>query len=370
MTIKELAYSTQKSLHANTGCSIKRAHVYELLASSFDFKSYAAFNVEHVFGHFRKHGSPVLPKTEHVVQRCIDLGYQRDAADLAAATLIAFLTENKIGVVSISSLINSLRGELRMLDDYFEDTEEELFGFDDPDRTGPLLLDSLEMAASKGNAKAHYALALIYAPNGDHRQIGMGSSYWFEQAQSGRILVGVEKEWAEAYEARLNQTKKYEYHLREAGRQNYPMALLDLAESFGDTTFFDQSCPDIDVDPAEIAEIAEQIGHDQGAKYRLTVSAENGDTNAMLKLLEAYDSDNLVRCWTWVYLSRLVGTDLTKDEYYAFHEDGSLYDDDIGGPMLVDGRDGVTLDPISPEQDAEAKLAAQNLYESISLPEH
>jgi hypothetical protein len=42
MTIKELAYSAQQHLQASTGSSLKRAHIYELLAASFGFKSYAA----------------------------------------------------------------------------------------------------------------------------------------------------------------------------------------------------------------------------------------------------------------------------------------------------------------------------------------
>jgi hypothetical protein len=49
MTIKELAYSAQQHLQASTGSPLKRAHIYELLAASFGFKSYAAFGVDVVF---------------------------------------------------------------------------------------------------------------------------------------------------------------------------------------------------------------------------------------------------------------------------------------------------------------------------------
>jgi hypothetical protein len=48
MTIKELAYSAQQHLQASTGSSLKRAHIYELLAASFGFNSYAAFGVDTV----------------------------------------------------------------------------------------------------------------------------------------------------------------------------------------------------------------------------------------------------------------------------------------------------------------------------------
>ena len=66
-----------------------------------------------------------------------------------------------------------------------------------------------------------------------------------------------------------------------------------------------------------------------------------------------------------MYLSRLVGTDLSKDAYYAINEDGSEYDDDVGGPAYAAGRGGVDLDPLSAEQDAAARQVAQGLFERI-----
>lgn len=42
-----------------------------------------------------------------------------------------------------------------------------------------------------------------------------------------------------------------------------------------------------------------------------------------------------------------------------------MADDDVGGPAYVAGRDGVALDPLSAQQDAAAKEAAQDLFERI-----
>lgn len=56
---------------------------------------------------------------------------------------------------------------------------------------------------------------------------------------------------------------------------------------------------------------------------------------------------------------------ITKDSHYAINEDGSEYDDDVGGPAYVAGHDGVDLDPLSAEQDAAAKKAAQGLFKRI-----
>ena len=54
-----------------------------------------------------------------------------------------------------------------------------------------------------------------------------------------------------------------------------------------------------------------------------------------------FDDFDLQQKWTWVYLAQLMGTDLTVSDHYAIHEDGSMYYDDVGGPMYVDGRDAL-----------------------------
>jgi len=175
----------------------------------------------------------------------------------------------------------------------------------------------------------------------------------------------VEKEWADSHAAHLAKTAKYSQHLHEAARLGYQYALLDLADRFDDPTFFEQSNGGVRADPALVAEIAERLGRPDDARKWLTAAAEAGDTEAMRQLIEDYDHGDLQRCWTWVYLAELVGVDLTSDEYYAINEDGSPYDDEVGGPAFADGRDGVAIDPISEEQDATARRAAQEMFERI-----
>lgn len=111
--------------------------------------------------------------------------------------------------------------------------------------------------------------------------------------------------------------------------------------------------------------IAERMDRNEDARHWLTLAAERGNTDAMLRLIEEYEYHNLQRSWQWVYLSKLVGTDLTEDAHYAVDENGSDYDDDVGGQAYVAGRSGVDLCPLNPEQDATARLAAQKLFEQI-----
>lgn len=370
MTIKELAYSAQRHLQASTGAQIKRAHIYELLAAAFGFGSYAALCADAVFTknsltnrHSKNYG-------EHIKRRCIEIGYQADTAAVVASALPTLMTDQKIGVIKIGDLIAHLRFESGR-DDWLEEDEHEDLDTDEDERwpdpvASPLLLDGLNAAAVKGHAPAHYALALIYASTDeDFDSPGVGGDYWYKQAQEGRVLTGVEKEWADAHATRLDQEEKSLHHLREAAKLGHQAALIDLADRFDDPTFFEQTTTSVNAHPARIAEIAQRMGRTKDVKKWLTSAANLGDTDAMRQLIDEYDYDNLQQCWTWVYLAELLGRDLTKDEYVAIHEDGSPYDDDVGGAVFADGRDGVELAPISEQQEMEARRIATEIYAKI-----
>jgi TPR repeat protein len=370
MTIKELAFSAQQHLQASTGTQIKRAHIYELLAAAFGFGSYAALCADAVFTIHSLTNWRSKNYGEHIRRRCIEIGYQADTAVTVATALPTLMTDKEIGVVRISDLIAHLRFESGRDDWLEEDEQEELDADEDehwPDPVAsPLLLDGLNAAADKGHAPAHYALALIYSSTDeDFGSPGVGGDYWYKQAQEGRALTGVEKEWADAHATRLAREEKSMHHLREAAKLGHQAALLDLADRFDDPTFFEQKASSVNAHPSRIAEIAERMGRTEDAKIWLTEAAKLGDTDAMRQLIDEYDYDNLQQCWTWVYLAQLLGTDLTKDEYMAIHEDGSPYDDDVGGAVFADGRDGVKLTPISEQQEMAARRSAREIYAGI-----
>lgn len=377
MTIKALTYSAQQYLQARTGSTFKRAHIYELLAASFGFKSYAALSSDAVFMQRQPNSKRSSQRNSAIRQRCIELGYPPSIADIAAFELSAFIAEHHLEVVSLSDLVAELRRHSSLHeesvawdeeDEGQDDDEAERFPHDflDPDAlVSPMLLDGLETAASKSSALAHYALALIHASNEDEFEQEVGSAYWYTQGQQGRVLTGVEKEWADAYAQQLARAEKHAYHLQEAARLGHQQALLDRAGWFDDPSFFENATRDIDDDPARIAEIAERLGRREDARHWLAIAAEAGDTNAMRRLIEEFDCSNLQQCWTWLYLAQRLGTDLTQDEYYAIHEDGSPYDDDVGGPLYVDGRDGVKLTPLDAQKDVAARQAAEEFFSRI-----
>lgn len=368
MTIKKLAYTAQQHLKANTGASYKRAHVYELLAASFGFNSYAALCSDAVFIEASLTNRRASANGLFIQNRCIEIGYSPEAAKAVSVALPGFLTEHEIGVIRIAELVAYLRSELDVDSDSDDD---ELGDWEDvaDDRcasmetlTSPMLLDGLDSAASKGNPLAHYALALIY--DEDDGQT-VGSEHWYRQAQSGRVLSGVEKEWADAYSENLARSEKYEYHLREAARLGHQDALLDLADQFDDPAFFEQARDQINSDPALVADIAERLGRPHDARKWLTAAAEAGNCEAMRQLIEEYEHGDLQKCWTWVYLAELGGVDLIENEYHAIHENGDPYDDDVGGNVFVGGRGGIELAPISAEREADARRTAQAIFERM-----
>ena len=376
MTIKELAYAAQRHLQSRTDSVFKRSHVYELLAAAFGFDSYAALGCTAVLTLRRSDAPPSSENGSLIRRRCLALGYPPTTADVVASEVSGFVADRRLDVVGYSDLIAMLRdGEWRWGDDQFwaeptdeDDVPTQTWSLLDGDEVSAILVDSLESAASKGSALAHYALALIYAPDEDDEP-EVGSSYWYSQEQQGRVLTGVEKEWADAHAQQLKTQELYEQHLREAARLGCDDALLEMAERFDDPAFFESAERSVTEDPAKVAEIAERLGRRNDAKRWLTIAADAGDTEAMRQLIEAYCRDDLEQMWMWVYLARLLGTDLMRDEYYAINEDGTPYDDDVGGPAFVDGRDGVKLDPLDAEKDAAARIAAEQRFKDFDLTE-
>lgn len=380
MSIKTIAHLAHQRITSESGLSFKRSHFYELIAAAFGYGSRAALTVDAVLS---IGDEPVALQHQvsciaAILARCQELAYSVVDAEVIASRLWEVLTEQRIDVVRLSVLVRSLRGLNH--DDREGDPEDggpdghdfnpswiglELSEGGDPADVA-ILLESLHAAAERDVVLAHYALALLYEPNLDPEQGQKPRSYWYEQRQKGAILEGVKIEWADAYERLTAASHMYEHHLRAAARLGHADALVDMARHFQDATIFDVEIDLSRQDPREMAELAFELRHDGVAKHWLTIAAESGDTAAMRELIEGYDAADTYRCWMWLHLAALHGVDLTKDEYRAIHEDGSDYDDDIGGPMYADGTDGIELPPLPPAADARALQTAREVFSRIS----
>ena len=111
MTNKEFAYVAQQRFRDCTGRIFKRAHVHELLAALFGFKSYAALSAEAVFTSRLSIQELSAASIAAIRARCLGLGYPHATAEFVSSGLIALVAEFRIDVVRLDDLIAELGGE-------------------------------------------------------------------------------------------------------------------------------------------------------------------------------------------------------------------------------------------------------------------
>ncbi len=354
MTIKNIIHSAHQRLEQLAQIEVKRSHFYELLAAGMGFNTYAALTNQAILIQRKIPLTTGSINLDMIQQRSESLGY----GNILINALSAAIDDHRIRALSFKDLITELKDE-----DYLEEHDWE----DDHSnqRIAPAILLTLEVAAKAENPLAHYALALYYDNSDEEDEGAINTDYWYKQMQSGRALGSTEKEFALAYIEQLTLKNKYQFHLREAARLGSDLAKLDLAEKFKGHAFFNDNRKGVDADPMRVAEIAYSLRRYDDHHHWLTVAAESGNVSAMRALIKTYDKNDPLRCWTWIYLSQLLGNDLTQNRYYAIHENGSSYDDDVGGAMFVDGDEGVDLPSLGAEPDAMAKTAAENIFKRI-----
>lgn len=387
MNVKILAYGIQQDLQQAAGLSLKRSHVYELIAAAFGAGSHAALGAEGLVLKLPTHMAAQRPlDSEGIVARARVLGQSPMAAAAMARTVHSALEQSSVGLVPLDLMVELLLNErYELFEDDFGVPAVDEESDDDPDKLDEegwrerwkvqeeaLDLSSAEVraalgaAAERGDGRAHLALALLdgeVLEDAESNDSGADGRYWYERQQNGEVLTGVEKEWADGYASRRTARRSAEQHLAAAGELGQHDALLLLAARIGDTRFFDLSDPHVHADPYTVATLADRMGQHEAALMWLEVAAMTGDLRAMRELIEDRQTDDPLKCWTWLHLAKLHGKDLTRDDYHAVHEDGSAYDDDVGGNMFAVGEDGVELPPASEEVQGLARNLAKDIFD-------
>lgn len=306
MTLKKLIYSIRQQLAIDARVQLAPTHGYELLAAAYGFDSYATLRKGRVF--IETGASPTL-HLDHLRRRCAGLGM--DPA-LVLPVIEAAVMAAMIMPVPVTALHKLLPDEVG------------------PDKLSPLLLGELNAACSNGNRDAHEFLAHLYEAGSEEES----SAYWHAQRQAGKVLTGVEAEWADIHARQVDYAAKRAFHVREAARLGAHWAILEA-------------------------------GPEDNAHRWYTIAAERGDVDAMEVLIADYDRKDPQRCWTWIYLARALGTDLLEDRYRAVGEDGEDYDDEAGGPLYAVGSPALQVAPLDPERDHAAQEAAQALLAAM-----
>ncbi|MCE9951074.1 hypothetical protein LZ618_03015 [Aeromonas allosaccharophila] len=385
MTIKQFVHDTRQQLADSSALSLKTSHLYELIAAAFGYRSYAALQAEAIVLH--QTPWPCQPDLALLEQRGRELA-------LPQPQTISLLIGQHLqlaGVVSIQVEDLCLTGqgdwddddtwEDGWLDDEAEDDDAQLQS--PPSSTTPLdaaqallaqldayhqppvalqALQQLEAFAERGHPQVHWWLAQRlgdaeeYLDNTD-----VPSGYWYRKQQEGMVLSGPELEFANGFAAMLEEQQRWLHHTLKAAQGGIVEARYALAKARLDSGIFDTD-PAAVSDPAAIAELAMECDTPEAAHQWLTHAALRGDTQAMRTLIKWYDNHNLYQSWIWLRLAQLLGNDFTQDHFWAIHEDGSFYDDDVGGPIDVDGEAGIKLPPLAPELASKAEEEAQRLF--------
>lgn len=188
------------------------------------------------------------------------------------------------------------------------------------------------------------------------------AGYWARLCAQAEGYAERVQRRAAASRERAARSSSARDHFNAAAALGQHDALLLLADRYGDDSFFDLQAPQVRADPLWIAELAQRVGRYEWTPAWLTLAAEHGDMRAMRELMESWHADDPLKVWTWFHYAKLLGTDLTQGDYEAIHEDGSSYDDDVGGPVFVDGVDGIELPTADESVRQEALRAAHSLY--------
>ena len=365
MSNREQAYRAHAFLQARGISSVKRSHIHELLAAAVGYSSHSSFQHDAVWCDVPLRQAGIVPEPGALEARCARIGVIAADARLIAEALPGFLHESGYAPVRFDTLIAAAEG---YEDDpdwqewvWVEIVEKARNGLAALLRNQRILLDGLEDAAERGIPAAHLAIAklieaeAILSDDDEERIRGqvMRERTWMSPFVSFSEI--------EANEIRIGE--KYRHHLFAAARAGDARALMETAERYGDPALLDLA-PLEDIDPMVMVELAAEHGQAEKVRQWLTVAAEQGDIDAMHELIRDHD-EPAEQAWVWMYLSRMLGQDLSQDRFKAINEDGTPYEDDVGGPAYPSGDFGIVLDPIAGESDAAAHQEAARIFARI-----
>lgn len=318
--------------------------------------------------------------------RASELGYPHPVAHESGQLVIEALEKHQLRLLPLDVVLGALlNGQTELyagdLDPVEEEAESDPFPEDFQDDDAWLekrqeemdsvadleseeVISALTEAIDRRDGRAHLAMAILL--EGDledfHQPVSAAGRYWHDREVQGHALEGVEIEWAEGYRARVDARERAGMHLATAADLGQPDALLYMVQLFDDARFFALENPKVHADPMHVASVALQVGRRDVAVTWLECAAEQGDMRAMRELIGEAQSGDPLKCWTWYHLAKLHGKDLTQGDHYAINEDGSPYDDDVGGPMYVDGDDGVDLPPAEEAVKSAGQALAMEIF--------
>ncbi|TDP83803.1 hypothetical protein EV672_104184 [Aquabacterium commune] len=375
MTVSNIVHRIREQAKG-AGFALKSTHTYELLASAFGQGTWASFTTRYWLTD--SPDGPVdavgeRPETTHtlVAARALQLGLEPASAPQLGTLVLNAVQAARLGKVEKAAFDRLRLAGLRLPAGLPQ---------------SPLFISQLSAAASAGDAQAHHRLAAIY-------RCKRPNPYLYDESLKGRTLTAQETKWVDEYLGQAQHYPLYQAHLKAAAQGGVRAAALEYAEAFEDPSFFELA--DRLSGPVDAKRMA-QAAPDASARHKwlrvagqhdlesLEELASEGDVDAMQQLAIAGDAYHLralaeraledekqIEAWAWQYIALAHGHDLTRSTLAARHDGGShhgeFYDSDFGGPLFVDGEEGIELPQLPRRQMAEAKRLAKERMSAQSL---
>lgn len=402
MKLKSLAHAAHQHLLSACAVSIRHSHVHELIAAAFGYGSWAALRSDSFLADA---GIGIQPlQGPGIAGRALQLGYPSELVATLSSQLLSFVHGLGLRAVRRDALLSTLMDltvansprrspstsdELDDDEDWHDFADEALRMVDRPADGGisvsSMLLD--ELAGASLDPQLHYLLAQVL-------RCPKPNSYLHEESLKGRVLTAVERGWVEQYLYDVPRYQAYEHHLRSAAVGGIREAAAAYAEAFNRPDFFELAQRQSgEVDPIRMAALARtpeerklwlrkaaELGSDEamawlageGDFWAMENLARDGDNSELRELARRFaEEDDGLRAWALQYFALGHGTDLSSADYHAYHCEGAvagqLYDDDVGGPLFVDGEDAVALPEIDENTRLRARRLAKAFAEGVSL---
>ncbi|CAM3423292.1 hypothetical protein [Paracidovorax anthurii] len=396
MTLRALAHSAHQFLQARAGHNARHSHVYELLAAAFGYRTWASLRADALLTDQGVGQDPEATAGPQIAGRALQLQYGQAEALAMADALGQFIANRRLGLVLWAALA-PLLSMAPTTADPGGDAEDDEYSDDwgDVPRPSPpalvhpprehylasaLLLDCLEQAAAT-DPHAHLMLAALH-------RCSKPNAYLYEESLKGRQLSASERGWVEDYMRLTPRYQRYEMHLKAAAEAGVRAAALEYGTVFERPEFIALAERlDGEVDPEQMARVATSLevrarwlrqAAEAGSRRALEDLADLGDpwaedqmaSSASVHWLRATAERALgkgdpVRAWVWQYVALARGDDLTHSTLAARHDggsnDGEFYDSDFGGPLYVDGDEGLVLPELDGVQHRVAKATARDI---------
>lgn len=403
--IKSFAHRAHQALSPLAPRTLKRSHVYELIAAALGFKSWASLHEGNVLVDA---DNPETPPTfaQNVMGRALQLGCAQTEAQALAEHFQKLYAQQPFGSVPLCEIDERLFGSQADADHTdssddsdFEDDEDWLDEDESeavkrpPPMTSKMLWADLEDRAERGDGLSHYRLAKLL-------ECKVPTDYLYQESLRGRVLTVQEQRWVEEYLALRDQHARYLNHLLTAADSGIRAAALDYSMVTGNTAYrLRAEAMEGNADPRRMAASApdwptrrEWLWRlaDTGDERALEMLAAEGDQSAVSELTareiekavagdaaflrgfaeEALRDGDVVGAWKWQFVALSHELDLTRSSLRARHDggsnDGEFYDSDFGGPLYVDGDEGLQLPEIAEEEMKTARIMAERLLPDAS----